>query len=136
MAFSEPPAAPDPVAGEDPLLGKWGSSWEADLSRGDEALRQTLLSHLITAKFAARLMIKKRRGLIVEVTEGDMLMAGGNLLSGLVKGARALLAFALAAELRPHWMPRRHPANATRTPKSMLLLSPIIKSPRSSALNV
>src|SRR5947209_14497343 len=63
----------DSVAGEDPLLAGWDSFWETDLSRGADAFRQALLSHLITAKYAARVLIRKRRGgLIVEVTEGDM----------------------------------------------------------------
>ena len=65
-------------------------------------LRQTVLSHAITAKHAAPLMIERRRGLIVEVTEGDMLWSGGNVLSSLVKSAFTLLAFRLAEELRTH----------------------------------
>jgi NAD(P)-dependent dehydrogenase (short-subunit alcohol dehydrogenase family) len=92
----------DSVAGQDPVLGSWGSFWKMDLSRGDEALRQGLLAHLITAKHAAPLLIRKRRGLIALVTEGDVLGAGGNALSGLVKAGITLLAYTLAWELRKH----------------------------------
>jgi hypothetical protein len=47
-------------------------------------------------------MIRRRRGLIVEVTENDILMAGGNPLSQTVKLALKGLAFNMAAELKPH----------------------------------
>ena len=47
-------------------------------------------------------MIRRRRGLIVEVTENDFLIAGGNPLSQTVKLALKGLAFNMAAELKPH----------------------------------
>ena len=43
------------IAGEDPILGGWGAFWQTDFTRGADALRQALLSHLITAKHAAPL---------------------------------------------------------------------------------
>jgi hypothetical protein len=46
-------------------------------------------------------MIRRRRGLIVEVTENDILMAGGNPLSQSVKLALKGLALNMAAELKP-----------------------------------
>src|SRR5579884_2627438 len=54
------------VAGEDPMMRQWARLWEADLTNGETILRQALLSHIITAKYAAALMIKNHRGLIVE----------------------------------------------------------------------
>src|SRR5438552_10932008 len=57
---------------------------------------------MITAKQAASLMIRARRGLIVEVTEGDTLFAGGNPLTQTVKLALKALAFNMAPELAPH----------------------------------
>ena len=56
----------------------------------------------ITAKRAAPLLIRNRRGLIVEVTENDVISAGGNPLSQTVKFALKGLALSMAAELRPH----------------------------------
>jgi hypothetical protein len=47
-------------------------------------------------------MIRRRRGLIVEVTENDILMAGGNPLSQTVKLALKGLALNMAAELKPY----------------------------------
>ncbi len=91
------------IAGEDQILGGWGTFWKTDLSRGTDALRQTLLSHLITAKHAAPAMIQRRRGLIVEVTEGDTVFGGGgNALSDVVKGSLKCFAARMAGELRSH----------------------------------
>ena len=73
------------IAGEDPLMAQWCSFWKTDLKNAEAALRQSLLSHIITAKHAAPYMIRNRRGLIVEVTENDVLSAGGNPVTQTVK---------------------------------------------------
>src|SRR5437667_5562477 len=73
------------IAGEDPMMAQWTSFWKTNLQHGDAILRQSVLSHVITARHAAPLMIRARRGLIVEVTENDILMAGGNPLTQTVK---------------------------------------------------
>jgi NAD(P)-dependent dehydrogenase (short-subunit alcohol dehydrogenase family) len=90
------------IAGEDPMLGGWTSIWKTDLQNADAVLRQCLLSHVITAKYAAPMMIGKRRGLIVEVTEGDMPLGGGNVLHDLVKSSLKGFAVRMAEELRKH----------------------------------
>jgi NAD(P)-dependent dehydrogenase (short-subunit alcohol dehydrogenase family) len=90
------------IAGEDPLMAQWCSFWKTNLTNAEAALRQSLLSHIITAKHAAAYMIRHRRGLIVEVTENDVLSAGGNPVTQTVKLALKGLAFNMAAELRPH----------------------------------
>jgi NAD(P)-dependent dehydrogenase (short-subunit alcohol dehydrogenase family) len=90
------------IAGEEPMMAHWGWFWETKLDDADAILRQALVSHIITAKHAALLMIPAGRGIIVEVTESDMLMAGGNPLTQTVKLALKGLAFNMAAELRPH----------------------------------
>jgi NAD(P)-dependent dehydrogenase (short-subunit alcohol dehydrogenase family) len=92
----------DSVAGEDPLMDDWGPFWEIDVSRGEALLRQAVLSRLITARHAARVMIRQRRGLIVEVTEHDLLGASGNVLTQLARMSHKLLVTVLALELRPH----------------------------------
>src|SRR5262245_48629345 len=92
----------DSVAGEDPMMGQWGNFWQADLKDADAIFRQAITSHIITAKHAAPIMIRKRRGLIVEVTENDLLAAGGNPMSQSVKAALKVLALNWAAELKPH----------------------------------
>jgi NAD(P)-dependent dehydrogenase (short-subunit alcohol dehydrogenase family) len=91
------------IAGEDPMIGGWGAFWTTDLTRGADAFRQAILSHLITAKHAAATMIKKRRGLIVEVTEGDTVFGGGgNAISDVIKSSLKGFAARMAGELRSH----------------------------------
>ena len=90
------------VAGEDPLMASWGSFWKADLANAELILRQALLSHIITAKHAAPMMIRKRRGLLVEVTENDLLISSGNILTQLAKFSQKALAVMWAAELRDY----------------------------------
>jgi len=90
------------VAGEDPMMYQWGSFWETHLENGEAIFRQCILSHIITSKHAAPLMIRARHGLIVEVSEGDTLSAGGNPLTQTVKLAIKGLALNMAPELLPH----------------------------------
>jgi NAD(P)-dependent dehydrogenase (short-subunit alcohol dehydrogenase family) len=90
------------IAGEEPMMGQWGSFWKVDLTKADAIFRQSLVSHIITAKYAAPIMIRERRGLIVEVTENDILGAGGNPMSQVVKLGLKGLALNMATELRPH----------------------------------
>ncbi len=90
------------IAGEDPSMAQWCSFWKTDLKNAEAALRQSLLSHIITAKHAAPYMIRDGRGLIVEVTENDILSAGGNPVTQTVKLALKGLVLNMAAELRPH----------------------------------
>jgi NAD(P)-dependent dehydrogenase (short-subunit alcohol dehydrogenase family) len=93
----------DSVAGEDPSLGEWSGVVDGDLGGAELALRQTLLSHMLTAKHAALAMRPRKRGLLVEVVEYDLpLGAGGNMVSALVKTSLKCLAATLAAELRAH----------------------------------
>ncbi len=92
----------DSVAGEDPLMGVYGSLWQADLSTADAVFRQGLTSRIITAKHAALAMMPAKRGLIVEVTESDMLGGGGNPMAQAVKMGQKLLPLLWAAELTPY----------------------------------
>jgi NAD(P)-dependent dehydrogenase (short-subunit alcohol dehydrogenase family) len=90
------------VAGEDPMMGQWGSFWQADLKNADAIFRQALTSRIITAKHTALAMIPAKRGLIVEVTENDMLGGGGNPMAQAVKITQKMLPLFWAAELKPH----------------------------------
>jgi NAD(P)-dependent dehydrogenase (short-subunit alcohol dehydrogenase family) len=90
------------IAGEEPLMGQWGSFWQVDVADADQVFRQALVSHIITAKHVAPHMIQRRRGLIVEVTENDLLGGGGNPLAWSVKTSIKGLALFMAAELHIH----------------------------------
>src|SRR5687768_11536869 len=92
----------DSVAGEDPLMGQYGFLWQADLKTADAIFRQALTSRIITAKHAALAMMPARRGLVVEVTENDLIGGGGNPMSQAVKMAQKVLPLFWAAELAPH----------------------------------
>lgn len=90
----------DSVAGEDPIMQGWTALWDTSLEQAMAALRQGLLTRVITAKHAAALIRKRKRGLIVEVTEADFPFYGGNVIHDLVKTGIKGLAFRLAEELR------------------------------------
>lgn len=92
----------DSVAGEDPLMGAYGFLWQADITNADAIFRQGLTSRIITAKHAALAMMVAKRGLIVEVTEGDLIGGGGNPMAQAVKMAQKVLPLLWAAELAPH----------------------------------
>jgi NAD(P)-dependent dehydrogenase (short-subunit alcohol dehydrogenase family) len=92
----------DSVAGEDPLMGVYGFLWQAELKNADVILRQGLTSRIITAKYAALAMMPAKRGLIVEITENDMIGGGGNPMAQAVKMAQKVLPLLWAAELAPH----------------------------------
>jgi len=92
----------DSVAGEDPLMGLYGFLWQADLTKADAIYRQGLTSRITTAKHAALAMIPAKRGLIVEVTEADMIGGGGNPMAQAVKMAQKVLPLLWAAELAAH----------------------------------
>jgi NAD(P)-dependent dehydrogenase (short-subunit alcohol dehydrogenase family) len=92
----------DSVAGEDPLLKAHGFLWQADLRNADAMFRQGLTSRILTAKHAARAMMPAKRGLIVEVTENDVIGGGANPIAHAVKTAQKVLPLQWAAELAPH----------------------------------
>jgi NAD(P)-dependent dehydrogenase (short-subunit alcohol dehydrogenase family) len=92
----------DSVAGEDPLMGSYGFLWETDIKNADAIFRQGLTSRIITAKHAALAMMAAKRGLIVEVTENDIIGGGGNPMAQAVKMSQKVLPLLWAAELAPH----------------------------------
>ena len=92
----------DSVAGEDPLLKPHGFLWQADLGNAEAMFRQGLTSRIITAKHGALAMMPAKRGLIVEVTENDLIGAGANPIAHVVKTAQKVLPLQWASELAPH----------------------------------
>jgi len=92
----------DSVAGEDPLLKQHGFLWRAELGNADAMFRQGLTSRIITAKHAALAMMPAKRGLIVEVTENDIIGGGANPVAHAVKTAQKVLPLQWATELAAH----------------------------------
>ncbi|HLG59147.1 MAG TPA: SDR family NAD(P)-dependent oxidoreductase [Vicinamibacterales bacterium] len=92
----------DSVAGEDPLMKEFGFLAQANLTNAEAIFRQGLTSRIITAKHAAAAMIPAKRGLIVEITENDIIGAGANPMAHAVKVAQKVLPLMWAAELAAH----------------------------------
>ena len=83
-------------------LTVWGKPfWELSVEQGWLMQQRAVLSHIITARHAAPLMVARRSGLIVEITDGDTPSYRGNLFYDLAKTSAIRLAFSMAEELRP-----------------------------------
>ncbi|WP_174887634.1 SDR family oxidoreductase [Cohnella herbarum] len=84
-------------------LSEWGTPfWEGSLDKALLMQRRAVQSHLITSYYGAPLLVKRKQGLIVEVTDGYDYRYRGNLPYSLAKVSVIHLAEALASELRPH----------------------------------
>jgi NAD(P)-dependent dehydrogenase (short-subunit alcohol dehydrogenase family) len=83
-------------------MKRYGYLWQADLTTADAIFRQAITSRIMTAKHAALTMMRARRGLIVDVTENDMIGGGGNPMAQVAKMAQKVLPLMWAAELAPH----------------------------------
>lgn len=81
----------------------WGRSfWEASLSDGLFLQKQAVHSHMITSYYAAPLMVERKQGLIVEITDGVGYHYRGHLYYSLAKIGVSHLAQAMSADLKPH----------------------------------
>lgn len=84
-------------------LTEWDKPfWEHSLPNGLLMLERAIHTHIITSHYAAPLMIERRQGLIVEITDGVGPEYRGNLLYDLAKASVIRLAYGMAEELRPH----------------------------------
>ena len=87
------------IWGGDAMVDWARSFWEIDLTGLQAYLDQTLVSHLITGRLLAPLMVEADRGLIVEVIDGHFAGYRGHILYDLTKAALARLAYGMAMEL-------------------------------------
>jgi NAD(P)-dependent dehydrogenase (short-subunit alcohol dehydrogenase family) len=90
------------VWGGDPLTDWEHPLWEQDLDAGLGLLRRAVETHVITSRFALPLLVARRSGLVVEVTDGNTARYRGSFFYDLAKSAVIRLAVAQAAELQPH----------------------------------
>jgi NAD(P)-dependent dehydrogenase (short-subunit alcohol dehydrogenase family) len=88
------------IWGGDPLTEFGKRFWTANLENGLQMLKQAVHSHIITAHYAVPLMLGRRGGMVIEITDGDGFYYRGNLFYDLVKVSVIRLAFAMARELR------------------------------------
>ena len=78
----------------------WGAKfWDLDVATVRALIDQAVVSHLITSRHLAPLMIADGRGLIVEVSDGPLNGCRGQLLYDLVKASVIRLAYAMAWDL-------------------------------------
>ncbi|MEU6866786.1 SDR family oxidoreductase [Streptomyces sp. NPDC046876] len=90
------------VWGGDPLTDWEHPLWEQDLDTGLRLLRQAVETHVITSRYALPLLVARKSGLVVEVTDGNTARYRGSFFYDMAKSAVIRLAVAQAAELRPH----------------------------------
>jgi NAD(P)-dependent dehydrogenase (short-subunit alcohol dehydrogenase family) len=84
-------------------LTEWGKPfWELTPAKGLQMLQRAIGTHIITARCATPLMVTRRQGLIIEITDGDTYVYRGNLYYDLVKTGVMRMAYDMAQELRPH----------------------------------
>lgn len=84
---------------------EWKPLWEHDLDNGLRALRNGLETHLITLHAVLPLLVRRGRGLVVEVTDGDDMFNNryrGSMFFDMVKVAITRLGKMLSEELQPH----------------------------------
>ncbi|MDX3536711.1 SDR family oxidoreductase [Streptomyces sp. MB09-01] len=90
------------VWGGDPLTDWENPLWEQDLEAGLRLLRQAVETHVITSRFVLPLLVARKSGLVVEVTDGNTARYRGSFFYDLAKSSVIRLAVAQAAELKPH----------------------------------
>lgn len=84
-------------------LTEWDTPfWEHSLRNGLLMQERAVKAHLITSYFGAPMMVQRKEGLIIEVTDGIDYRYRGNLFYSLAKISPIHLAAAMAEELRPH----------------------------------
>ncbi len=82
---------------------EWGKPfWEHSLENGLQIQKQAVDTHIITSHFGAPLMVARREGLIIEITDGVDPGYRGNLFYDLAKSCNIRLALDMAEDLRPH----------------------------------
>jgi NAD(P)-dependent dehydrogenase (short-subunit alcohol dehydrogenase family) len=76
--------------------------WELPTTFWDGMFQSGVRNHILAARYAAPLMIARKRGLIVTVTFWDRDRYSGHFYYDLAKAAMTRLSFGMAQDLRPH----------------------------------
>ncbi len=88
--------------GADPISAAdfFAPMWKTDLKMGHEILERSVWTHLVTIRHGLPLMLEHKRGLIVEITDGDSDTYRGAIFYDLPKMAGIRIAYALSHELK------------------------------------
>ncbi|HEY2706558.1 MAG TPA: SDR family oxidoreductase [Caulobacteraceae bacterium] len=87
------------VWGGDELVDWEATFWRQDMGPVRALIDQAILSHWITARHLAPMMVEANRGLIVEVTDGETAGYRGQMLYDFVKASVNRMAYAMAWDL-------------------------------------
>jgi len=87
------------IWGGDELIDWQAKFWSLDMATARALVDQAVFSHLITSRHLAPLMVEAKRGLIVEVTDGELSGYRGQLVYDFVKASVNRLAYAMAWDL-------------------------------------
>lgn len=87
------------IWGGDEMVDWESKFWTLDIAIARRLVDQAVFSHLLTSRHLAPLMVEARRGLIVEITDGEMPGYRGQLLFDLVKSSINRLAYGMAWDL-------------------------------------
>jgi len=80
-------------------LTEWGQPpWTMSYPKGRTMLERGVLSHILTSRYAVPLMVRRKRGIVFEITDGDHLEYRGSLYYDLVKTNVIRLALAFHEE--------------------------------------
>lgn len=89
------------IWGGDALTDWQHAFWAHDLRDGLTMLERAVSTHIITAHALAPLMVARRQGLVVEVTDGNTFAYRGSFFYDLAKVASMRMARTMAEELKP-----------------------------------
>jgi NAD(P)-dependent dehydrogenase (short-subunit alcohol dehydrogenase family) len=87
------------IWGGDELIDWRAKFWMLDIAAVRTLVDRAILSHLITARHMAPIMVDAKQGLIVEITDGELAGYRGQMLQDLVKASVLRLAYAMAWDL-------------------------------------
>lgn len=88
------------VWGGEALVEFGKAFWELDLTKALTMIERAIFTHIITSHYGAPLMVARKQGLIIEVTDGDSLNYRGNLAYDFAKTGVIRLALAQAEDLK------------------------------------
>ena len=87
------------IWGGDELIDFQAKFWTLDIDKVRLLIERGILTHLITSRHMTPLMLEAGRGLIVEVTDGELPGYRGQLLYDFVKSSVNRIAYAMAFDL-------------------------------------
>ena len=89
------------IWGGDGLMSEYGKRfWNLSLDKWLPLLERSVHAHIITCRHAVPLMLPRKQGLVIQITDGDGLYYRENLVVDLCKIAAMRLAWGMAQELR------------------------------------